>query len=328
MPFLKQGSNESRYLTSMNRFFEQRTLRVADINKQLAKDPKSMVEEECIRYLDNVRRVTEHMVSKMPGRCLVLLSGPSSAGKTTTANNLKRELEARGRQASIISLDDFYRGKGQAPLLADGSYDYESIEALDLPLLQTCMKELLTVGITRLPRFDFNTREPESEKYELRIADNSVVIFEGIHALNPMLEDHLPGDNVFKIFINVMSRVYDGEDTLLTRRDLRLCRRMLRDYQFRNSSIENTLDMWRQVVRGENLYMFPYVDTAHAVFDTTHAFEPALLAPRLLPLLCEVRTDSPYTQTIAHLTDALSQFCPLSAECLPADSLLWEFVGS
>lgn len=312
----------------MNRFFEQRTLRVATINEWLESDPQGMIEEECARYLDNVRRVTEHMVSKMPGRCLVLLSGPSSAGKTTTANNLKRELEARGRQASIISLDDFYRGKGQAPLLPDGSYDYESIEALDLPQLQTCMKELLSKGVTQLPRFNFNTREPEPQKYELRITDTSVVIFEGIHALNPMLEDHLPTDTVFKIFINVMSRVYDGEDTLLTRRDLRLCRRMLRDYQFRNSSIENTLDMWRQVVRGENLYMFPYVDTANAVFDTTHAFECAMLAPRLLPLLREVPTDSPYAQTIAHLTQALSQFSPLSTDGLPSDSLLWEFVGS
>lgn len=312
----------------MNRFFEQRTLRVTEINERLKTDPQCMIEDECARYLANVRRVAEHMASRMTGRCLVLLSGPSSAGKTTTANNLKRELEARGRQASIISLDDFYRGKGQAPLLPDGSYDYESIEALDLPLLQACMKELLTDGVTQLPRFNFNTREPEPQKQELRIADNSVVIFEGIHALNPMLEDHLSGDNVFKIFINVMSRVYDGEETLLTRRDLRLCRRMLRDYQFRNSSIENTLNMWRQVVRGENLYMFPYVDTANAVFDTTHAFEPALLAPRLLPLLREVPKDSPYTQTIAHLTDALSQFCSLSAEGLPTDSLLWEFIGS
>ncbi len=312
----------------MSHFFEQRTLRVADINERLKTDSQRMIEDECARYLANVRRVAEHMASRMPGRCLVLLSGPSSAGKTTTANNLKRELEAHGRQASIISLDDFYRGKGQAPLLPDGSYDYESIEALDLPLLQTCMKELLTDGVTRLPRFNFNTREPEPEKYELRIADTSVVIFEGIHALNPMLEDHLSGDNVFKIFINVMSRVYDGEDTLLTRRDLRLCRRMLRDYQFRNSSIENTLNMWRQVVRGENLYMFPYVDTANAVFDTTHAFEPALLAPRLKPLLEAVPTDSPYVETVTHLLCALSKFQPLSEELLPADSLLREFVGT
>lgn len=312
----------------MNRFFEQRTLRVEDINEQVVKTHRSMIQEECARYLNNVRRVAEHMVAELPGRCLVLLSGPSSAGKTTTANNLKRELEVRGRQASIISLDDFYRGKGQAPVLADGSFDYESIDALDLPQLQKCMKELLTNGATKLPRFDFNTREPESQKYELSISDNSVVIFEGIHALNPALEDHLSGDNVFKIFINVMSRVYDGEDALLTRRDLRLCRRLLRDYQFRNSSVENTLDMWRQVVRGENLYMFPYVDTANAVFDTTHSFEPAMLAPRLLPLLEAVPTDSRHAETINRLRGALSNFRPLSDELLPADSLLREFVGS
>ena len=267
------------------------------------------------------------MAHQMTGRSLVLLSGPSSAGKTTTANNLKRELEANGKQVSIISLDDFYRGRGLAPQLPDGTFDYEAIEALDLPQLQNCMKELLTGGVTMLPRFNFNTHQPEPEKHELRIGDDAVVIFEGIHALNPKLEDHLPDDRVFKIFINVMSRVYDHDDTLLTRRKLRLCRRMLRDYQFRSSSIENTLDMWPQVVRGENLYMFPYAGMANAVFDTTHAFAPAMLAPRLLPLLKEVPQDSRHAQTVCELMEALSQFEPLSTDGLPADSLLREFVG-
>lgn len=311
----------------MNRFFEQRALHIEDINARVKNDPEAFIKEECDRYYDNIRQVSSHMAHQMTGRSLVLLSGPSSAGKTTTANNLKRELEANGKQVSIISLDDFYRGRGLAPQLPDGTFDYEAIEALDLPQLQNCMKELLTGGVTMLPRFNFNTHQPEPEKHELRIGDDAVVIFEGIHALNPKLEDHLPEDRVFKIFINVMSRVYDHDDTLLTRRKLRLCRRMLRDYQFRSSSIENTLDMWPQVVRGENLYMFPYAGMANAVFDTTHAFAPAMLAPRLLPLLKEVPQDSRHAQTVCELMEALSQFEPLSTDGLPADSLLREFVG-
>lgn len=312
----------------MNRFFDERLLHVSEINAHAADDPRALIAAEEQRYRENVHRVAECLADTMHGRCLVMLSGPSSAGKTTTANNLKRELEEKGRQASIVSLDDFYRGYGKAPQLPDGSFDYEAIEALDLPQLQTCMKELLCDGVTQLPRFDFNAHKPAPEKHELRITDNSVVIFEGIHALNPLLEEHIPHGNVFKMFINVMSRVYEEtEEKLLARRDLRLCRRMLRDYQFRNSSIENTLDMWRQVVRGENLYMFPFVETANAVFDTTHAYEPCMIGPRLLPILRAVPTDSRHAETVAHLIAALSRFEPLSEDLLPADALLREFVG-
>ncbi len=312
----------------MNYFYDKRVLHVDDVNAAIQGDAARFIAEEEARYRDNVCRVAQHLNDTMPERCLVMLAGPSSAGKTTTANNLRRALEANGRQASIVSLDDFYRGRGLAPRLPDGSYDYESIEALDLPLLQQCMAELINDGVTRLPRFDFNTHAPLEERFELRIEEHSVVIFEGIHALNPVLEEHVPLESVYKIFINVMSRIYDDDDAkLLARRDLRLCRRMLRDYQFRSSSIENTLDMWRQVVRGEELYMFPYVDTANATFDTMHAYEPAMIGPRLLPLLRAVSTDGPYAETVGHLIDALSRFEPLSVQRLPEDSLLREFVG-
>lgn len=313
----------------MNRFYQQRMLHVDAINAQLTQDPHGLIRAEETAYRHNVQRVADHLNETMRGRGLVMLSGPSSAGKTTTANNLKSALEAAGRHASIVSLDDFYRGQGLAPQLPDGSFDYEAIEALDLPQLQTCMKELLTGGVTRLPRFNFHTHRPEPETHELRIDERSVVIFEGIHALNPILEQQVSGGQVFKIFINVMSRIYDDHDqTVLARRDLRLCRRMLRDYQFRNSTIENTLHMWRQVVRGEELYMFPYVETANATFDTTHAYEPAMIGPRLLPILRQVPSDSEHRAIIDHLIDALSRFEPLSVEWLPQDALLREFIGT
>lgn len=311
----------------MNRFFEQRTLQLNEINARVLQDPTAFIAEECQRYHDNVNRVADHLHAQFSGRCLVMLSGPSSAGKTTTANNLKRGLEAYGRQVSIVSLDDFYRGWGLAPQLPDGTFDYESIEALDLPQLHTCMQNLLTDGVAQMPRFNFETHMPETETYELRVSEHSVVIFEGIHALNPLLQEHLPEDGVFKVFINVMSRVLDGDDVLMTRRQLRLCRRMLRDYQFRNSSVENTLDMWRQVVRGERLYMMPFADTAQAVFDTTHAFAPTMLAPKLLPLLREVPKDSPFADQVEEMIAALSKLVPLSTDRLPHDALLREFVG-
>lgn len=311
----------------MKHITQHRCLTVEGINRAIKVNSADFIAEENRRYFDEVDNVAAELNEEMTGRCLVMLSGPSSAGKTTTAAKITEALQKRNRTAHIVSLDNFYRGAGQAPILPDGSHDYESLEALNMPRLQQCMAELLSDGHTELPLFDFHTRQPAPQTEPLYIHKNDVVIFEGIHALNPVLEEHLPRDNVFKIFINVMQPVYDGWNKVLARRDLRLVRRMLRDYRFRNSSLENTLDMWKQVVRGENLYMFPYVDTADVIFDTTHAYEPAMLGPQLLPLLREVSPDSPHAATVAHLIDALSQFEPLAVSDLPADSLLREFVG-
>lgn len=311
----------------MKQITQPHSLTVEEINAAIEKDVTAFIESENRRYFNEVDEVAAALNEQMPGRCLVMLSGPSSAGKTTTAGKLTESLQQRGRTAHIVSLDDFYRGAGQAPILPDGSHDYESVEALNMPLLQQCMSEILTKGCTELPLFNFHTRHPEPYTKTLCVHENDVVIFEGIHALNPILEEHLPKDNVFKIFINVMQPIYDGWDKVLARRDLRLVRRLLRDYRFRNSSIENTLNMWKQVVRGENLYMFPFVDTADVIFDTTHAYEPAMLGPQLLPLLQKVSPDSVHAETIKHLIEVLSKFKPLSVDALPAQSLLREFVG-
>lgn len=312
----------------MNKVIVPRDLQLQTIRNALAQDASAFIQQENSYYEDELQAVADRIDSLKSEHCLVLLSGPSSSGKTTTAHKLEHELRLRGRDAHTISLDNFYRGYGLAPQLPDGSYDYECVEALDLPLLKQCMSELLTDGCTLLPTFDFITHSPKPERTQLCIDKGAVVIFEGIHALNPVLCEHLPPESTFKIFINVLSPIFNGTDKLLARRDLRLTRRLLRDFRFRNSSLENTMDMWRQVVRGENLYLFPYADTADITFDTTHAYEPAMLGSELLPLLREFPADNPYADTIKHLIDALSMFEPLSPQWLPQDALLREFVGN
>ncbi len=311
----------------MNRLFTPRRLEFSDVCRRIHDDLSLMIREEESRYRQEVKTVADTIVNRFDGRCLVLLSGPSASGKTTTAHNVEKRLCELGRTAYTVSLDNFYRGYGFAPRLPDGSFDYETVEALDLPLLETCMQELLNDGCTDLPIFDFVTHSPLKERKTLCVEKDAVVIFEGIHALNPRLREQLPSGMVFSIFINVMSRIERDGEPLMTRRDLRLTRRLLRDVRFRNSSMENTMDMWRQVVRGEELYLFPYADTADASFDTTHAYEPAVLGAQLLPLLHEVAADSPYYEPIRHLADALTQFEPLSTELVPQDSLLREFLG-
>lgn len=256
-----------------------------------------------------------------------MLSGPSSSGKTTTALLLRDGLRELGVDAHTVSLDNFYRGRTLAPVLEDGSYDYEALEALNLDQLRCCMRELIQMGETQIPIFDFASGKPLDEKTLLRIALDSVVIFEGIHALNPIFEQHLPQENLYKIFVNTITPIYDGEDKLLARRDIRLVRRMLRDERFRSSPLENTLKMWQQVVRGENIYMFPYVDTVDAVIDTTHAYEPCVFAGELLPLLAAVPENDPYIETVRHLTASLSRFEAVDPVIVPRRTMLREFLG-
>ena len=258
--------------------FQKRTLYLEDVNRLAVEDPQGFAQREQELYNQKIDRLARYLAVGFESRCLVMLSGPSSSGKTTTALLLRDRLREMDVDAHTVSMDDFYRGREQAPRLPDGSYDYEALEALRLDTLETCMQELLQKGCTRLPRFDFPAGRPAEETRELCIQPNSVVIFEGIHAINPFFERHLPREQTFKIFVNTVTPLYDGNDKLITRRDFRLTRRLLRDERFRGSPVVNTLEMWAQVIRGENEYMFPFVDTVDYLVDTTHAYEPCVFA--------------------------------------------------
>jgi uridine kinase len=311
----------------MKRYIEIRDLDINEINQRVREDAGSLIFEESRRYDAEVEKLARHLADRFHDHCIVLLSGPSSAGKTTTSMKLTSYLKGFGIDARTVSMDDFYRGREQAPLLENGNYDYEALEALRLDKLEQCMRELITEGRTMLPKFDFHHGKPSDETYELVIQPNSFVVFEGIHAINPYFEQHLPPDNLFKVFINTVSPFMEGGRKAVARREIRLVRRMIRDEKYRNSPILNTLEMWQQVVRGENEYMFPYVDTVNYLIDTTHAYEPCVFAPIILPKLKSVPPDSEYIDTVNRLIEVLSRFEYLPLEKMPKDALLREFSG-
>ena len=301
-------------------------MQVNTVNAAIAADAQAFIAQENAAYLARVQQAATTVAERFDGRCLVLLSGPSSSGKTTTAATLQQLLHRQGRETHTVSLDDFYLGRGKAPRLEDGSFDYETVHALDLPLLKRCMDDLLQRGRAELPVFDFYSGARKKQNRPLCISEDAIVIVEGIHALHPLLEEHLTGAH-FKLYINVLSKLQDKESVLLTEREMRLARRLIRDLRFRNSSFLNTMDMWRQVVRGEDLYLFPYVHGADLTFDTTHAYEPAVLGEALVPLLQDFPTSSPFYPTVAKVAQGLSAVTPLSASLLPPESLIREFVG-
>ena len=311
----------------MKRWLHRKIWDIAEINDRAAHDLTAFVAEEHARYQQEVQDTARWLAQDVNGCKLVMLAGPSASGKTTTAMFLRAALAALGVETQVVSLDDFYRGRYLAPRLPDGSYDYEALEALNLDRLHSCMREILTTGHTELPLFDFHIGSPAAQTRELRIGDRAVVIFEGIHALNPIFEQRLPQQSLYKVFVNTVSPIYKGETKLLARRQLRLVRRTLRDMQFRNSPLEQTLEMWQQVVRGEKEYMFPYVDTVDTLIDTTHAYEPCVFAGQIVPVLEAMDPAHPQAEMAQKLLAAMRQVQPVDPACMPKDSLLREFVG-
>ncbi|MGI6264372.1 MAG: uridine kinase family protein [Acutalibacteraceae bacterium] len=300
---------------------------IDEINARAVADPDGLIAEEETRYRRAVNRAAERLILGDEGRRLVMLSGPSASGKTTTAHLLRDDFISHGLEATVVSLDDFYRGRGLAPVLEDGSLDYEALEALDLPRLYGCMRDLMVKGEALMPIYDFTLGRPLDEPRLLRVNEESVVIFEGIHALNPVFDRHLPDTRLQKVFVSTASSVYRGEEKVLQRRQIRLTRRILRDLKFRGSSLENTLQMWDQVKRGEDAYMFPFAEYADEYIDTLHAYEPGMFAGEILPVLEAIDPADPHLETVRALHAALSQFVPLSLDRLPQNSLLREFVG-
>lgn len=254
---------------------------------------------------------------------IVLLAGPSCSGKTTTANKIKERLHEKGHKAYTISLDDFYRNAVDAIIGDDGKPDYETVHALDLDLLADVLTKLVKDRTAMIPRFDFDTGIRTDNAFKISLDEGDVVIIEGLHALNPLIYAYLPSDVLLKIYISVSTRIYDDSGyVLLTKRDLRLIRRTVRDFHSRSSSVENTFDMWAGVLEGENKYLAPYKYCADILIDTIHNYEPCVFKSRALELFKTVKPDSVWFAETLRLTEKLVQFSDIEEEKVPRSSLL------
>jgi len=303
------------------------TLTLPEINRRAKTDAAGFVAEESARFTADIQRLTDVVLNTPHDRLLIMLSGPTSSGKTTTAAMLTKTLAARGVESHVVSIDDFYRGRGMAPVLEDGSLDYEAIEALDVPAMQACLESLLESGEATLPIFDFYEGKPSKETRHLTVSSGAAIIFEGIHAINPIFEQHIARDRMVKLFVNPSRQVFCDGAEWLSERQVRLTRRMLRDNRFRNSGPDNTFVMWPQVVRGEERYMLPFVDTVDHRIDTTHAFEFGVFCREASALLDTVSRDHPSYETAMVLQRAVQAFEPIDPALVPKDSLLREFLG-
>lgn len=297
------------------------------INQKAFENPEKFIEECEEKYREIINSIVLQINSEK-GREIVMLAGPSSAGKTTTARRIKESLEQSGVKTYVLSLDDFYLNREDIPYLPDGTQDYETVYALDLDCLEKELNALLRGEKVRTPVFDFTTgRRSETLFNEIVLGKEDVVIIEGLHALNPVITDKIQG-KLLKVYINVSSRIYDEDgNIILNKRNLRFIRRMVRDYKFRDSTVENTCRLWKNVTKGEDEYLFPYRDNADIKADTIHFYEPCVLKHQALKMIEESPVSSGCREYIISLVNALKQFNDIDENLVPQNSLLREFLG-
>ncbi len=269
-----------------------------------------------------------HKISRREGVKIVLVAGPSSSGKTTFTKRMAINLQAQGYDPVMISLDDYYLPHDQTPLDEEGKPDYEALEALDVPLLNQNLLDLLAGEEAEIPVFNFKKGGREEKGRLLKLRENSLLIMEGIHGLNEKLTGRIPPERKFKIYISALTQLNLDDNNRISTTDNRMIRRMVRDYQFRGYTAHTTIRIWPSVRRGERKNIFPYQGEADVIFNSALDYELGVLKGLAEPLLRSVKpTEEEYSEA-CRLLAFLNYFIPIPSEAIPNLSILREFVGN
>ena len=252
---------------------------------------------------------------------LVLISGPSSSGKTTFSKRLSIQLMTNGLKPYPISLDDYFVNRNDTPLDENGKHDFESLYAVDLPFFEEQLSTLLNGGEVELPRYNFTTGKREMSGKKLRIDEHMILIIEGIHALNPALTPHIPNENKYKVYVSALTTILLDNHNYIPTTDNRLLRRIIRDYKYRNYSAEETIARWPSVREGEEKWIFPYQENADAMFNSALLFELAVLKDYVEPVLRKVPNRCPEYSEAHRLLRFLNYFVSVQDKELPPTSL-------
>ncbi|HSQ88938.1 nucleoside kinase [Romboutsia sp.] len=259
---------------------------------------------------------------------VILIAAPSSSGKTSFAHRLSIHLRVNNLKPVSISLDDYFVNRDDTPLDEFGNFDFESIYAIDLDRFNRDLKDLLDGKEINLPKFNFKLGIREETGKKLKIDENQPIILEGIHGLNPILTSSIPDEDKFKIYISALTQINLDDHNRIPTTDLRLIRRMVRDYNFRGYSAERTIMQWESVRRGEKKNIFPYQEEADVIFNSACVYELAVLKKYAKPLLEEITIDNPSYIEANRLLKFLQYFVELQdTSDIPSTSILKEFIG-
>ncbi len=273
-------------------------------------------------------RIADEIAQRQPAVRLVLVAGPSSAGKTTFSKRLVTHLRVNGYKPVLISTDNYFVGDARNPRDAAGNLDYEHIESMDLARLNGDLLRLMAGEPVHMRSFDFKKKEGYDQAESTQLPANGIIVMEGIHSLNPRLTSDVPREQKFLIYINALTQLGVDSSNRISTTDTRVIRRMVRDHQFRNRPAIETLRMWSSIARGERRWIYPYQHLADAVFNSALDYELAVLKPLASPLLNQIKPWNEEYIEARRLSGFLHNFSILSPDVVPGDSILREYIGN
>lgn len=274
-----------------------------------------------------VAHIADMIRSKSKKIRIVLISGPSSSGKTTFAKRLGVQLRVAGLQHVKLSLDNYFVDRELTPLDVNGEYDFESLQAIDIELFNKQLLELMDGQEVEIPRFDFQLGKRYFAGDKLKIKKKDIIIIEGIHGLNPELTGHIDSELKFKIYISALTTISIDGHNLIPTTDNRLSRRIIRDHKFRGYSAADTISRWQSVRNGEDKNIFPFQENADIMFNSALLYELGVIKPIISPLLSSIRPNQPEYSEAKRLLKFFSYFLPVPTNEIPPTSLLKEFLG-
>ncbi len=301
---------------------------LSEINAAVRRDPVGFMEECDAQFQRKVEAAADLIVSNMKNSPVILLSGPSGSGKTTTARKIEHVLDNRGIETYTISMDDYFItvDPRTAPRTPEGIIDLESPGMLDMKLLDEHFTRLSRGEPILVPHFEFARQmRNDSEGTPLRLGKNELAIFEGIHALNTEITRRHP--EATRVYISARSNIMDGDALCFKGTWMRLTRRAVRDYNFRGTDVTRTLNLWDNVRRGEKLYISPYKNTAHLLFDSSLPYEVSVMASYAQPMMAALPEENLRRHELMDLVAAFDSFEPIDPKTVPEGSLLHEFIG-
>ena len=266
-------------------------------------------------------------IAQREGVKLVLLAGPSSSGKTTSCKRLSIQLAVNGLKPLQISLDDYFVDRERTPRDENGEYDFESIYALNLDLINEQFNALFRGEEVELPKYDFQSGKSVKSGKRLKMEPNNVLVVEGIHALNPELTAHIPEEQIFRVYASALTTILLDNHNYIPTTDNRLLRRIIRDYKYRGVSAQETIHRWPSVRAGENKWIFPFQENADAMLNTAMLYELAVIKTQAEPLLQQVPENCEEYAEAYRLLKFLKYFHGIPYNNLPPTSLLREFLG-
>ena len=300
---------------------------VNDLNRKIVDDKIDTVIRRAELYHTNEFFEISKRIVRTKKVKIVMLAGPSSSGKTTSAQRLADTLMVKKKNAIVISMDNYFKDEGNIPIGEDGKEDYECFENIEIDLFKKQMLDLLRGKKVILPTFNFKLQKKEFINAPIKLKENDILIIEGIHALNPKASEFIPKDKVFKLYVAPMVSIRFDPFTMLSSNDLRLMRRFVRDNSTRGVSVEKTMDLWEKIRQGDEKNIFPFVDRADYILNTSLIYEWAALKPTVEKLLLKINNSSIYYSEARRLLNILRNFIGIETDLIPSTSILREFIG-